>query len=352
MNLGKGRPTEGVSALIQLLYGDDLVSVEDALASVTADSGPEDLRDVNHISLRDDDLTPNSVAAAAFTVPFMADRRTVVVKDLLTRFERSSPRRGSRRGSASSGRAARDPLGEWSGLVEQLDSMPPTTDLIFVDGGLSRNNPMLRRLSPMSEVREFRMPSERDLPGWIANRAATIGVKIDRNACAVLADAVGRQPMLIDSELRKLALYRDGRSATSEDVREMVAYVREANIFQAVDAVIDGRTDVALRLVGRIMDDGSPAAYVMTMIARQIRLLLMANDLMTRGEAQNEIGSRIRLSGWVLNKTLQQARRISRENLEYMHGQLVETDLLLKTKPIDEQLALEMLIAELTTRRF
>ena len=331
-----------------MLYGDDLIGVEDALASVTADSGPEDLRDVNHISLRADDLTPDSVAAAAFTVPFMADRRTVVVKDLLTRFERSR----SRRGSGSSGRAARDPLGEWSGLVDQLDSMPPTTDLVFVDGGLSRNNPMLRRLSPMSEVREFRMPSERDLPGWIANRAATIGVKIDRGACAVLADAVGRQPMLIDSELRKLALYRDGRQATAEDVREMVAYVREANIFQAVDAVIDGKTDMALRLVGRIMDDGSPAAYVMTMIARQIRLLLMANDLMARGEAQNEIGSRIRLSGWVLNKTLQQARRISRENLEYMHGRLVETDLLLKTKPIEEQLALEMLIAELTTRRF
>lgn len=334
--------------MIQLLYGDDLVSVEEALAQLTDNSGPEDLRDVNHTSLRADDLKPDSVAAAAFTVPFMTDRRVVVVKDLLTRFERARPRRGS----SSAGGASRDPLGEWSGLVEQLGSMPPTTDLVFVDGGLSRNNPMLRKLSPMSEVREFRMPSERDLPGWIANRANSIGVNIDRGACAVLADAVGRQPMLIDSELRKLSLYCGDRAATMDDVREMVAYVREANIFQAVDAVIDGRTDVALRLVGRIMDDGNPAVYVMTMIARQIRLLLMANDLIARGEAQDQIGRRIRLSGWVLNKTLQQARRMSQENLKYMHSRLVETDLLLKTKPIDEQLALEMLVADLTTRRF
>ena len=334
--------------MIRLLYGDDIVSVEDALAESTADSGPDDLRNVNQLTLRADDLTPDSVVAAAFTVPFMTDRRVVVVKDLLARFERARPRRGS---GAASG-AGRDPLGEWSGLVEQLGSMPPTTDLFFVDGGLSRNNPMLRRLSPMSEVREFRMPSDRELPGWIASRASSIGVNIDRNACAVLADAVGRQPMLIDSELRKLALYCGDRQASVDDVREMVAYVREANIFQAVDAVIDGRTDMALRLVGRIMDDGSPAVYVMTMIARQVRLLLVANDLMARGEAQDQIGRRIRLSGWVLNKTLQQARRMNQENLEYMHGQLVETDLLLKTKPIDEQLALEMLIAELTTRRF
>ena len=334
--------------MIQLIYGDDLVGVEEALAEFTANSGPEDLRDVNHISLRADDLTPDSVMAAAFTVPFMTDRRVVVVKDLLTRFERAR----SRGSAGRSGGMARNLLGEWSGLVDQLGSMPPTTDLVFVDGGLSGSNPMLRRLSPMSEVREFRMPSDRDLPGWIANRANRIGVNIDRGACAVLADAVGRQPMLIDSELRKLALYCGDRPASVDDVREMVSYVREANIFQAVDAVIDGRTDVALRLVGRIMDDGSPAVYVMTMIARQIRLLLMANDLMSRGEAQDQIGRRVRLSGWVLNKTLQQARRMSQENLKYMHARLVETDLTLKTKPIDEQLALEMLIAELTTRRY
>ena len=162
-----------------------MVGVEEALADLTANSGPDDLRDVNQITLRADDLTPDSVMAAAFTVPFMADRRTVVVKDLLTRFER----RRSRGGSSSGG--DRDPLGEWSGLTGQLGAMPPTTDLVFVDGGLSGNNPMLRRLSPMSEVHEFRMPSDRDLPGWIANRASTVGVSIDRNACARIGGCRG-----------------------------------------------------------------------------------------------------------------------------------------------------------------
>ena len=103
--------------MIQLLYGDDLVGVEEALAELTANSGPEDLRDVNHLSLRADDLTPDSVMAAAFTVPFMTDRRVVVVKDLLARFERARPRRGAGR----SGGTTRDPLGEWAGLVDQLE---------------------------------------------------------------------------------------------------------------------------------------------------------------------------------------------------------------------------------------
>ena len=336
--------------MIELIYGEDTPAVEDATAQLVANAGPEDLRDVNCVTLQAERLTPDAVSAAAFTVPFMADNRVVVVKGLLTTFERRRPGRVSGRAGSSggSGGRGRDPLSAWSDFIEQLPSLPPTTHLAFADGGLAGNNPMLRKLKPLSEIREFGLPRDRDMPGWIANRARTIGVDIEQRACATLADAVGRQPMLIDSELRKLSLYCDGRQIGVDDVQTMVAYVREANIFQAVDAVIDGRTAVALRLAGKIMDDGSPASYLMAMFARQTRLLLLASDLLAHRQSQEEIGRRIRVYGWALNKTLQQARRTSPERLRYMHARLVETDLLLKTKPIEERLALEMLVADLT----
>ena len=315
----------------------------EALTELLRETGPEDLRDVNSSVLRAADITPNDVVAAAFTIPFMAERRTVAVKGLLSTFER-----GRRSGAAAPGGEARNPIGPWSDLVEQLPSMPPTTHLAFVDGGVARNNPLLRRLSPISEVKEFPLPRDRDMPGWIASRAAAIGIEIEPRACAVLTDSIGRQPRLIDSELRKLALYADDRPIGVDDVHEMVAYVREANIFQAVDAIIDRRAAVALRLVRRIVDDGGAAAYVLTMIARQVRLLLLARDMQARGLPQDEIGRHLRLPGWLLNRTLGQARRISGEYLEYVHARLIETDLKLKTTSIDEQLALEILVGELT----
>ena len=260
---------------------------------------------------------------------------------MLTTFERA--RRGS---SGAQGR--RDALGPWTELPETLSSIPPTTSLTFVDGALSKSNPMLRKLAPQSEVREFPLPRERDMPSWIMGRAKALGVALDPRASATLADAIGRQPRLIDSELRKLALYAGDRSVNEDDVRQTVAYVREANIFQAVDAVIEGRAGAALRLVTRIMDDGSPAAYILTMLARQVRLLIMAKDMTARGVTRDDIGRRLRLSGWVLNKTLQQERRMTHEYLAYFHDRLIETDLTLKTKPMAEQLVIEMLVADLT----
>ena len=329
--------------MIQLIYGEDVVSAEEALTEITRNTGPDDLRDINYTSFLAEEVTPEQLNAAVFTIPFMSDFRVVVVRGLLTTFER----RGRR---ASGARSNGNPLGQWAELPDSLGSIPPTTSLTFMDGALSKSNPMLRKLAPQSEAREFPLPRERDMPGWIMGRSKTLGVEVEPRASATLAEAIGRQPRLIDTEMRKLALYADGRTVTEEDVRQMVAYVREANIFQAVDAVIDGRSDVALRLITRIMDDGSPAAYILTMLARQVRLLLVAKDMTTRGVPKEDIGRRLRLSGWVLNKTLQQERRMTHEYLAYFHERLIDTDLTLKTKPIAEQLAIEMLVADLTMR--
>ena len=327
--------------MIQLIYGEDVVSAEEALTETTRNTGPDDLRDINYTLFLAEEVTPEQLNAAVFTIPFMSDFRVVVVRGLLTTFER----RGRR---ASGARSNGNQLGQWADFPEALGSIPPTTNLTFVDGALSKSNPMLRKLASQSEAREFPLPRERDMPSWIMSRAKTLDIELEPRASASLAEAIGRQPRLIDTELRKLALYADGRTITEEDVRQMVAYVREANIFQAVDAVIDGRADVALRLITRIMDDGSPAAYILTMLARQVRLLLVAKDMTARGLPKEDIGRGLRLSGWVLNKTLQQERRMTHEYLAYFHERLIETDLTLKTKPIPEQLAVEMLVADLT----
>lgn len=336
--------------MIELIYGEDDVGVEDALGEILRSAEPEDLRDVNTTVLGGDDLTPESLAAAAFTMPFMSDTRVVAAKGLLGRFERGG-RRGGSSSAASGGGRRQTGLGEWAEVAERLRDLPPSTRLAFADGAVAKNNPLFRKLAPISQTREFALPRDRDMPGWIANRAKTLGVNIDAAAVRVLSDAAGRQPRLIDSELRKLALYANGRRVRVADVEAMVAYVREANIFQAVDAVTEGRTDAALRLVRKIVEDGGSVIYVLTMLARQVRLLLIANDMLSRGARQEEIGARLRLSGWALNKTLQQTRRLSPEYLRYAHSQLVETDLALKTRPIEDRLALETLVADLTMRR-
>ena len=327
--------------MLYLIYGEDDVSVEEAVAAMKANAGPAELRDVNVTVLESNNLTPEELAAAAFTIPFMADRRLVIVRGLMSRFERRNPAR-------SSGRGQRNAIGPWTELAGQFGELPPTTDLVFMDGPLSGNNSLLTKLKPLGKERVFALPRGNEIGSWIAHRAAKHGVDIEPRAVAALADSVGRQPRILDAELRKLALYRDGQPIRQEDVEHMVAYVREASIFQAVDAVVEGRTGDALRMARQITDAGQPASYVITMIARQIRLLLLAKDMRTHKAPPNEIGQRLRLPSFAVNRTLRQESRLSFQRLKQIHRALVDTDLAMKSTSADEQLTLEMLIAELS----
>jgi len=326
--------------VIFLIYGDDDVGVEEALAAMKAAASPEGLGDINVTRLDGQALTPAELTAAAFTMPFMADRRLVVVKRLMSRFD---PRPQARAGAAK-----REEVKPWTELAGQLEELPATTDLVFADGPVARGNSLLQRLRRIAEERVFALPRGNELSQWVVKRASVHGVDIEPRAAAALADAVGRQPMVLDSELRKLALSRDGQRIRHEDVQRMVAYVREATIFQAVDAVVEARTGDAIRMVRQIVDGGQPASYVITMIARQVRLLLLAKELRSQRVTPGEIGQRLKLPGFAVDRTRRQEARLPYERLTRMHRQLIDADLAMKTTGVDEQLALDLLIAEMS----
>ena len=331
--------------MIHLLHGGDELSLHETLSSLKEEVGPAELRDVNITTLKGSEVSFEELVATCSTVPFLADKRMVIVEGLLSLFEQRAPGRAGSRAGTGQKRA----LDQWEGLAEHLPRLPPTTELVFVDGRLTESNPLLARLRPLAKTRTFPLPLGRDLLQWIRQRAATLGIDIEPRAVNALAESVGPNLRVLDSELQKLSLYRQGEQVRHQDVQELVAYVKEANIFAAVDAVLEGRPGVAIRLVHQLLDAGRVPSYVITMIARQVRLLLLAKEIKAQGVPSDEIGRRLSLSGFPLRKTLEQEGRLTRQRLAEIHHMLVQADLDIKTGRADEQLVLDTLIAELAS---
>ena len=86
------------------------------------------------------------------------------------------------------------------------------------------------------------------------------------------------------------------------------------------------------------------------MMARQLRLILLTKELKRQGLRADEIGRRLSLSGYPLEKTLEQEPKFTFPRLTAIHQRLLEADLSLKTRPLDEELTLDMLVAELASR--
>ena len=329
--------------MIHLLFGDDEFTIRETLLEMKNSVGAPEVRDVNIVTLGGD-VSLDELAANAGTVPFLSDKRLVIVDRLLTRFERG-PRRSSSKASSAGA------SGKWKrGFLEMLDSVPQTTDLVFVDGPVSPSNPVFKLMQHKVTVRKFVVPGPRELLQWIASRALYEGAEIEEGAVRTLAETIGQDLPVIASEIRKLAIAASGRTITAVDVDRLVSYARESNIFAAVDAVIEGRVGDALGLVHGLLRTGNPTGYIVTMIARQLRLLILAKDIDARRLSTGEASQRLKLSGYPLRKTLHQADRFGKEQLFDLHRTLLDADLAMKSTGADDELILDTLIADIASR--
>jgi len=323
-----------------LLHGDSFL-VPKRLAELITESGASDVLEANRHRLLASQAKPGELLSMCNALPFMDDYRLIVVEGLLGTAE--SQGRGRRRGSSAESGVA----GQWQPLGEAIPQMPETTILIFTDGALGANNPMLRMLRPVAEVEELSAPSGEALARWVKSTVEAKGASISPSANRSITDLVGNDLWTLDQELEKLALYCSGREIQESDVGEMVSQVREASIFAAVDAMIEGRPNVALRLLHQLKDDGREAPYIIGMVERQLRLLALARDSIDRGMPQSELKGRLGTSSdFVVRKTAEQARRHSMPEIVWRYNRLLETDLAIKRGRLEPDLALELLVGD------
>ena len=330
-----------------LVYGDNFL-VPQALKAIIADAGVADLLEGNRHQLHGNQIKPAELFNLCNALPFMDVGRLVIVDGLLATQERRTGRGRVRNGGT--GPMAQS-LGGWEELAQVVPQLPETTVLVFTDGPLSNNNPLLRLIRPLSQVQALVAPSGEGLARWIKETAQRKGAGISPAATKHLSDLLGNDLWTLDQEIEKLSLYAVGRSIEESDVAELVSQVREANIFAAVDALIEGRPGVALRLLHQLRQDGRDVSNIVAMVERQLRLLALAREYLDNGVSPRDLGSRLGVSSqFVIRKTSNQARRISRQDIVRQYRRLLEADLAIKQGIMDPDVALELLVADEAAR--
>jgi len=150
------------------------------------------------------------------------------------------------------------------------------------------------------------------------------------------------------NEINKLALFTAGRRIDVEDIKAIVSSAQEANVFAMVDAILDFKAGIAEQLLEQLLQRGASPAYLLFMLSRQVRMIVLARELRRQRKTEVEIQNRLGLtSGFALRKTLEQARRYPLERLKEVYHKLLEADLSIKTGKYEGGLVLNLLIADL-----
>jgi DNA polymerase III subunit delta len=316
-----------------VLHGDDEFSRRAQLDAMRAQMGDPATAELNITVLDGKVATAADVLSSARAMPFLSDKRLVIVEGMLSWL--------TRRGGGKSAQA------ELAQLVEGLEDLPDSARLVFIEPStLSERNPVLKlaKTAPGGFHKAFNPP--RNATGWIKAQARDeYGVEIEPQAAAALADVVGEDLRAADSELAKLSAYTGGeRPITEADVALLTPYVAEADIFQMVDAL--GRRDgaTAARLLHRLLEKDEPLR-LFGMIIRQFRLLIQAREHLNAGGTPGQLAKAIGVHPYVGEKLAGQVRAFTLHQLEQIYRFLLETDVAIKTGKVDGELALDLLLA-------
>jgi len=331
--------------VLYILYGKDDFLLSQALESLKKGKSPSDTLAANVSVFEAQQLSFSELVGACSAAPFLSPVRIVIVKGLLGLFEEMQgwgreKRRPSKKANAG--------LGEWEKLASYVREMPSTTILILVDGGdIGRDNRLLKLLSPLGEVRAFPQPGRSQVSRWIYSRVREEGSAISQKAVDLLIELVGYDLWVMSSEVDKLLSFAQGRQITEDDVRQVSSFAREVSIFSLVDAVLEGEKRQAQVMLWKLLREGVSPSYILTMLARQLRLVVLAKEL-KEAKFNGEVRSRAEnVSEYSLKKALEQARQYSFERVKGVFEKLLETDVAMKSGRYEGDLALELLLTEL-----
>ncbi|MQF82895.1 DNA polymerase III subunit delta [SAR202 cluster bacterium AD-802-E10_MRT_200m] len=324
-----------------------------AVNKLRAELGPEDTRDINTTTLQSTELTPSSLLYHCTFTPFLSERRLVIVQGLISmiRLKRdTSPSKSLRSKTKSSARIENKNSETLLDFIrEHKTEIPETTDLVFLETDVIPNNPNLRNLISFAEVQEFRPLSDQALRNWITSRTKSLGSSITQSATKRLIDLIGNDLWTQENELEKLSLYCDQKIIDDPDVQLVVGPNPHTTIFAAIDAILVGNSARAITSINNLLETGSATSYILVMLNRQVRLLLLAQEFVNDGASFKEIGQKLNLhSDFALTKTLQQAKTITPEQLRTFHTAILSTDYSIKSGTMTERLAIEVLITTLS----
>ena len=339
---------------IYVLYGEDTFGRDEAVQTLkdrmrALPAGDHNLSELGAES------SVTALRMVADAVPFLADRRMVIVRGLIGRLVgRGGPQRRSTRGGRKAADAGSGP-DELQALLDYLPEVPWTTSLVLVEDGRLNPGP-LEAAIPRGRAAMREYPRVQDVPGWVRNRARLIGVDLDEGAVRELAPLGGGTPgpdlRRLDSELRKLADYAAGRRVTRDDARELVAS-RDVAVWSLLDGMAERRADKALRALHTLYSQGeSPEALLGRDIAPHYRRLLVARELAlaSREERAGVDVAALGLNPATVGRWADQASAFEREELERALELLLELDRQIKTGETEPEPSLEVTVLRLCSR--
>ena len=212
------------------IYGPEDVLKDDAIRYILDLALDPTMRDFNLDQVSAGTLDPEAVEALCTTVPMMAERRVVIIRDVEQWKRRTRGR---------------------SAVIRYLEHPSPETVLILVQGAGEEkpDKDLLKHAEPIACA----MESGADVRRWVDRKAAERGLTFEDGAVDHLVKVTGTSLSAISIELEKLASLPAGVAITVRQVEELVGVRHGETPSDWRAAILDDDPANALKLLPNVL---------------------------------------------------------------------------------------------------
>jgi len=271
-------------------------------------------------------INVNEMIDIAETMPFLAERRLIVIEDADLYKEDADQ------------------------LAEYILQIPESTVIVYTTEKIDKRSGIFKAAKAKGYVSEFTSPDESMLTTWIASKMKQEGKQITQGAVDLIFERCGTDMVRLSSELDKLFGYTYGRdSVTALDVEAVCIKQTESKIFDMTDAVAFHDQKKALDIYYEMLTNREPAMLILNLLTRQFNQLLQVKELSTSGSRQ--ISEKLHLNEYAVKKLLKQAKGFTMEALTEAVKECVESEYAVKTGRLDETLSVELILIKYSRRQ-
>lgn len=290
---------------------------------------PEGLEQLNEATL--DAPASDALIAACETLPFLSDKRLVVVQDHPA-FAKSEAEEK---------------------LLNYLPKLAPTCVLIFmVRGKADARKKLYKTIAKCGHVVSFTQLTDQELNDWIVRRFQSQNKLCAYPTAALLAFTVGSDTQLLSTEIDKLCALCGKRSGvTDEDVHTLATRSIECTVFQMIDAVISGQEAKAFSLMRDMLTRGEERLGILAMLLRQYRMLQHVKIMQYDKKTPSQIASLLGVKSFAADQYLRQARGLSGSVVKNSVAICLDTEYQVKSGKMNQDGCLEAAMLKLFSLR-
>ncbi|MCR5735522.1 MAG: DNA polymerase III subunit delta [Lachnospiraceae bacterium] len=271
------------------------------------------------------DINVSEVIDFANTLPFMAEKRVLFIEDS-DLFDKTNDE-----------------------LAAFVKDMPESTCMIFMQEKVDKRGKLYKAIQNAGRVVNFEHPTDELLEKWIVGKLSKASIRIKRSALTQFLNQVPRDMEAMDNELEKLIAYTVKKGEIeAADVKAICCVHIEDRVFEMIAAIAAKNRREALSKYYDLLTLKEPPLKILSLIARQFNLMLMAKEYAKDGISQDETARRLSVNPYAVKKSLQSARSYTTKELKSIVAECMEYETLIKQGRMDDRMSVEILIASLT----